>query len=227
MFSTLKWFCVFSSLFLNSSTHSPLILCVCVYVCVLMFTHTVEALLAFKQMYNDSTWRGPVIWASEPRMSLVSTCVEYSSRLFFPSFFSDLSIKISASCHKGVTGGPCEFYSEIDRQVGELIVVQDTSSEAQRYSSYTMPASSPLRRLSLLARSRPSFIHLQIAFSPMLVLLESWDACGISLDAPEKFLQYWFGLKNPAGSTSGTWLVTRPKKDFFWAAAAHPVSRHT
>lgn len=79
------------------------------------FTHTLDH-LAFKQMYNDSTWRGQVIWASEPRMSLVSTCSGYSSSLLFVLFFPDLSITNSASCRNGVTGGPCTHLSEIDRQ---------------------------------------------------------------------------------------------------------------
>lgn len=118
-----------------------------------------ECMWLRKQMYNDSTRRGPSNWASEARVSLASTCVGYSSPILFDSFFfPDLSITNSASCRSGVTGGPCERSSEIDRQVRELIVVQDTSAGAQRYSSYTSPASPPLYTILPPCEER-SLIH--------------------------------------------------------------------
>lgn len=59
-----------------------------------LFTHThrsscvcntwLRYRLAFKQMYTDSTWRGPAIWASEPRMSLVLGIRLLSFLSFFP-----------------------------------------------------------------------------------------------------------------------------------------------
>lgn len=83
-----KWVSVFLSLSFSFNHFTPplfLILCAFVYMCA--HTHMAENHLAFKQMYDDSTWRGPVIWASEPRMSLVPTCVGYSSPLFLSFFF--------------------------------------------------------------------------------------------------------------------------------------------
>lgn len=164
-----------------------------------------------------------MIWASEPRISLVSTCTRiFLSYPFCLLFLPDLSITNYASCRNGVTGGPCKHSSEIDRQVRKLIVVQDTSAEAQRYSSYTLPAPPSRTPSSLLVRSPPSFIRLQIAFSPLLMLLESQGACRISLAALEKFPQYWFGLAKPAGFPSAP-VVTRLKRTS-QPAPAHVIS---
>lgn len=62
--------------------------------------------------------------------------------------------------------------SHIDRK---LIVAQDTSVEAQHYSSNTLPSPSPITS-RLLVRSLHFFICLQIAFSLLLRLLESWGS---------------------------------------------------
>lgn len=177
--------------------HDVLCVCACAHTWLRIF-------LAFKQMYSDSTWRGPVIWASEPRMFLVSTCAGYSSPLHFVFLFSDLSITNSASCRNGVTGGPCQHSSEIDRQVRKLIVLRDTSTRAQRYSSYIASIPPPLYHPASLRGNPFSFIHLQIVFSLLLTLLESQGPRRISQAALEKFPQYWFTLETPAGSPSAT-----------------------
>lgn len=201
-----KWFCVFLSLsfsFIPSYSFSRLV-CVC--------AHMAEDHLAFKQMYNDSTWRGPVIWASEPRMSLVSTCAEYSSPLLFVFFFS------WSIYHK-----LCKLSQWGDRQpVQAFFWNRQTSQEAHCCSGHvcwstalqqlhiaSLPSPTPS---SLLVRSPPLFIRLQIAFSALLTLLESRGARRISLAALEKFPQYWFGLENPGGSPSAPPVVTRLKR---------------
>lgn len=145
-----------------------------------------------------------MIWASEPRTSLVTTCAGCPSPILFVFFFfPDLSITNSASCRSRVTGGPCKRSSEIDRQVRKLIVVQDTSAEAKHYSSYTLPASPLLPYTIQPPCEEPSLIHWppNALFSlASLMPLKSWDVHRISLAAWEKFPQYWFDLENPAGS---------------------------
>ena len=178
-----------------------------VHVC----THGWGILWLWKQMCNDSTRRGPSNWAREARVSLPSTCVGYSSPIHFASFFffffflPDLSITNSASCRNGVTGGPCERSSEIDRQVRELIVVQDTSAGAQRYSSYTSPASPPLHHPASLRGALPHSFASKLLF---LRYSRSWKA-GVarrnSSAASERFsppprrVLVWPGKTTPFG----------------------------
>lgn len=166
-----------------------------------------ECMWLRKQMYNDSTRRGPSNWASEARVSLASTCVGYSSPILFDSFFfPDLSITNSASCRSGVTGGPCERSSEIDRQVRELIVVQDTSAGAQRYSSYTSPASPPLYTIL------PPCEELSLIHSPPNCFFSVTHAPGKPgllagihrLLPPPPLPDIGLAWKNHAGSTSAT-----------------------
>lgn len=158
-----------------------------------------ECMWLRKQMYNDSTRRGPSNWASEARVSLASTCVGYSSPILFDSFFfPDLSITNSASCRSGVTGGPCERSSEIDRQVRELIVVQDTSAGAQRYSSYTSPASPPLYTILPPCEER-SLIHSppNCFFSVTHAPGKPGLLAGIHRLLPPPPPRYWSGLEKP------------------------------
>lgn len=166
-----------------------------------------ECMWLRKQMYNDSTRRGPSNWASEARVSLASTCVGYSSPILFDSFFfPDLSITNSASCRSGVTGGPCERSSEIDRQVRELIVVQDTSAGAQRYSSYTSPASPPLYTILPPCEER-SLIHSppNCFFSVTHAPGKPGLLAGIHrLLPPPPLPDIGLAWKNHAGSTSAT-----------------------
>lgn len=165
-----------------------------------------ECMWLRKQMYNDSTRRGPSNWASEARVSLASTCVGYSSPILFDSFFfPDLSITNSASCRSGVTGGPCERSSEIDRQVRELIVVQDTSAGAQRYSSYTSPASPPLYTILPPCEER-SLIHSppNCFFSVTHAPGKPGLLAGIHRLLPPPLPDIGLAWKNHAGSTSAT-----------------------
>ena len=113
-----------------------------------------------------------------------------------PFFFPDLSITNSASCRNGVTGGPCERSSEIDRQVRELIVVQDTSAGAQRYSSYTSPASPPLHHPASLRGVLPHSFASKLLFSPLLTLLES-RGCSQEFIGCFPPPQYWSDLEKP------------------------------
>lgn len=114
-------------------------------------------------------------------------------------FSPDLSITNSASCRNRVTGGPCKRSSEIDRQVRKLIVVQDTSAEAKRYSSYTLPASPPLHHPASLWGALPHSLAPKCLFLPRSC---PWKA-GISLAAWEKFPQYWFTISNTSFKRRG------------------------
>lgn len=146
--------------------------------CVCMCAHTAVDLLAFKQMYNDSTWRRPVMWASEPRTSPVSTCAGYSSPILFVFFFS------WSIYHK-----LCKLSQWGDRRpVQAFLWNRQASQEAHCCSGHvcwstalqqphiTSPPPPHPTPSSLLVRSSPSFIRLQIAFSLLLTLLESRGA---------------------------------------------------
>lgn len=93
---------------------------VCRGVCVFICTHVAENTVVVKQMHNDSSQRGMVIWASEPNMSHVSTCAGHSfSHLPF-SFCFDLSIRNFASCCDGTTGSLFERSSKIYKSGSSL-----------------------------------------------------------------------------------------------------------
>lgn len=120
-------------------------------------------------------------------MSLVSTCVGYSSPLLFVFFSPDLSITNSASCRAEVTGGPCKHSSEIDRRVRKFIAVQDTSAEAQLYGSYTLPASPPLHHPASLWGALPYSFASKLLFLP----------CSCSRKAGVLAEFYWLLWKSP------------------------------
>lgn len=106
--------------------------------CLCIHAHVAEDSAVVKQMCNDSFHRGPVMWASEPHMSLISTCAGHSfSHLLFhlSSIFTDLSIRNFASCRGRVTGSLFEHSSKIDRGVRKLIVSENTSAGARHYCS--------------------------------------------------------------------------------------------
>lgn len=163
-----KWFCVFLSLsfsFIPSYSFSRLV-CVCAHTWLRIIWLSNRCTMT---ALEEGRWFGPVSHA----------CLLYPPALSIPllsflsSFFPDLSITNSASCRNGVTGSPCKHSSEIDRQVRKLIVVQDTSAEAQRYSSYTLPASPPLHHPASLWGARPCSFASKLLFLPCS---RSWKA---------------------------------------------------
>lgn len=112
-------------------------------------------------------------WATH--VSRVHLCRVYFSSSSLNSIFTDLSIRNSARDSGVVTGDAREHLSEIDRKVRKLIVSQDTSVEAQHYSSYTLP-SPPLQLPGCLWGAFTSSFASKLLF---LCYSDSWKA-GVS-----------------------------------------------
>lgn len=152
-------------------------------------------------MCNDSSHRGLVMWASEPHMSLISTCAgHYFSHLLFQlsSIFTDLSIRNFASCHGRVIGSLFEHYSKIDRGVRKLIVSENTSAGEQRCCSLPL-----LLHLLWWAFSLWFASVLCVPWSPHT----TQGALKILPLSLEKILQCCCSPEDPAGSPSAppTW----------------------
>lgn len=132
-----------------------------------MCTFMAEDLQASKQLHDDSTWRGPVTWASEPHMSLVSTCVGYSSIL--------LSCFSWSIYHK-----LCKLSQRGDRRLVQVFFWNRQGSQEAHWCSGHVDWSTatlcqpspPLHRPATLWGAL-SFICLQIAFPPCS---HSWKA---------------------------------------------------
>lgn len=141
---------------------------------------------------------------------------------FLPSFvYQSQTLQAVAA---GWQAARAKHPSEIDRQVWELLVVPDTSAEAQRCSSSTLPASPHRHHPASLWEALSHSFGPQIAFSPALALLESRGALRILSAAFEKFRKYWFGSESPAGWPEATPGVTRLKTTSPSGFPAHKVS---
>lgn len=82
-----EWFCVFFSLSFHSFTQCSFsFVCMCVCLCACLWMHVRTHDWESSGFQTDVQWQH-LIWASEPHMSLVSTCAGYSSPLLFVSFF--------------------------------------------------------------------------------------------------------------------------------------------
>lgn len=165
-------------------------------------------------MYNDSTWRGPVIWASEPRMSLVSTCAGYSSPLLFVFFFS---WSIYHKLHKLSQWG--------DRRPVQAFFWNRQASQESHCCSGHVCWSTALQQLhvaslpSPLQHPPPPCEEPSLTHSPPNCFFSlarapgkpgrSQDFIGCFREVPP---QYWLGPENPAGSPSATQVVTRLKR---------------
>lgn len=85
-----------------------------------------------KQHISDSAVKGALIWASEPRMSLVSIPGMFSITLpLLSCFVADLSITARSS-------RVSRWRQPLQKQTG-LIVVPDTSVEAKHHLTHSVP----------------------------------------------------------------------------------------